>query len=112
MQVYLAIASPPVRYPNVYGVDMPTRKEFVANGLSVEEVRAVLGADGLVYQELGEMIDVAKGLNPNIETFDSACFDGKYVTDDIDAGYLEALENSGRTANRNRAGQKTTLVAQ
>lgn len=107
-KVYLASASPPIRYPNVYGVDMPSRKEFVANGLSVEQVREVLGADGLIYQEVEDLIAVGKSMNTNIETFDASCFDGKYVTGDIDEEYLARLEK-GRGLLRNRSGQKTNI---
>lgn len=111
-KVYLASAAPPVKYPNVYGVDMPSKKEFVANGLTDEQVREVLGADGLVYQDVEDLIAVGKQLNPSITTFDAACFDGRYVTGDIDEEYLAALEASGRGANRLRAGQKTSLIQQ
>ena len=71
----------------------------------------MLGADGLVYQEVSDLIAVGKELNPAITTFDAACFDGHYVAGDVDDAYLLALENSGRGALRNRAGQKTSLVA-
>ena len=74
--MYLASASPPVRYPNVYGVDMPTRKEFVACDLTEEEIRAVLGADGLLYQSLEDLLGVAQDLNPAIHSFEDSCFSG------------------------------------
>lgn len=109
-KVYLASASPPVKYPNVYGVDMPSKKEFVANGLTEEQVKDVLGADGLVYQDVEDLLAVGYALNPSIKTFDAACFDAHYVTGDIDAEYLERLELSGRGASRTRSGQKTSLV--
>eukprot|EP00195_Chlamydomonas_chlamydogama_P011123 CAMPEP_0202893048 /NCGR_PEP_ID=MMETSP1392-20130828/2691_1 /ASSEMBLY_ACC=CAM_ASM_000868 /TAXON_ID=225041 /ORGANISM="Chlamydomonas chlamydogama, Strain SAG 11-48b" /LENGTH=566 /DNA_ID=CAMNT_0049577231 /DNA_START=215 /DNA_END=1915 /DNA_ORIENTATION=- len=108
-KVYLASASPPVKYPNVYGVDMPTRKEFVAHGLEVDQVCQVLGADGLIYQEVDDLFKVGHALNPNIETFDASCFTGSYVTGDIDDTYLAILEK-GRGANRQRSGQKTDLL--
>jgi len=109
-KVYLASASPPVKYPNVYGVDMPSKKEFVADGLDEDQVCEVLGADGLVYQDVSDLIEVGKEQNPNIREFDAACFTGRYVTGDIDDEYLEELENSGRGANRRRAGRKASLV--
>ncbi len=76
-QVYLASASPPVRYPNVYGVDMPTRHEFVAYGKTEDEICAELGADGLLYQSVEDLISVAKELNPSIKEFDTSCFTGE-----------------------------------
>lgn len=79
-KVYLASSAPPVRHPNVYGVDMPNRKEFVAHGLSEEQICEVLGADGLIYQEVDDLIDVGKGLNHGIGRFDASCFDGHYCT--------------------------------
>lgn len=75
-QVYLASASPPVRYANVYGVDMPTRREFVAAGKSEEEIRLELGADGLLYQSIDDLIDTGRALNPAIREFDASCFTG------------------------------------
>ena len=73
-------------------------------------MREVLGADGVVYREVGDLFAVGKQLNPAITTFDAACFDGHYVAGDVDDAYLLALENSGRGALRNRSGQKTSLV--
>ena len=76
-RVYLASASPPVRHPNVYGVDMPTRKEFVACDLTEEEIRLVLGADGLLYQSLDDLLGVGRELNPGIQSFEDSCFSGR-----------------------------------
>lgn len=76
VQVYLASASPPVRHANVYGVDMPTTREFVAAGRSEEEIRAELGADGLLYQSVADLISVGHALNPAIPEFDTSCFTG------------------------------------
>lgn len=74
--MYLASASPPVRYPNVYGVDMPTRREFVAYGKTEEEICAELGADGLLYQNIDDLISVGQELNPSIKEYDTSCFTG------------------------------------
>ncbi|KAL4528592.1 hypothetical protein Ndes2437A_g03152 [Nannochloris sp. 'desiccata'] len=73
-KVYLASSAPPVRYPNVYGVDMPSRQEFVAHGLTEDEICTTLGADGLVYQSVEDLIGVGKELNPTIQNFDDSCF--------------------------------------
>jgi len=111
-KVYLASSAPPVRYPNVYGVDMPTRKEFVAHGLTEQQICEVLGADGLIYQTVEDLIECGHSLNPEIDHFDASCFDGRYVTGDIDDEYLARLEAQGRGAGRNRAGQKASLLDQ
>jgi amidophosphoribosyltransferase len=109
-KVYLASSAPPVRYPNVYGVDMPSRQEFVAHGLTEDEICTALGADGLIYQSVEDLISVGKELNPTIQNFDDSCFTGKYVTGDINEAYLRNLEESGRGKSRNRAGKKTSLI--
>lgn len=91
-RVYLASAAPPVRYPNVYGIDMPSPKELIAHDRSVEEIGALIGADWLVYQDLDELISCSKDGNPLIDAFDCSVFDGKYVTGDVDARYLAELD--------------------
>ncbi|QKK03179.1 MAG: amidophosphoribosyltransferase [Pseudomonadota bacterium] len=90
-RVYLASASPPVRYPNVYGIDMPAASELVAAGRSEEEVRQAIGADRLIYQDLDALERACRGKNDRIDGFDSSCFSGRYVTG-LEPGYLEALE--------------------
>ncbi len=79
-KVYIASASPPVKYPNVYGIDMPTKHELIASSQSVEEIREELGADALFYQKLEDLIWAAQEGNPEIEQFDCSCFDGNYIT--------------------------------
>ncbi len=92
-KVYFASAAPPVRYPNVYGIDMPAVHELVAHGRSEAEVEALLGADWLVYLDLADLeAAVAEG-NEALTHFDASCFNGEYVTG-LDSGYLEALEIS------------------
>lgn len=110
-KVYLASASPPVRFPNVYGVDMPTRKEFVACDLEVDQIQQVLGADGLLYQSMEDLLSVGQELNPNISHFEASCFTGTYVTEGVNHKYLADLENSLRLVNRHRAGQTASLTA-
>ena len=90
-KVYMASAAPPVRYPNVYGIDMPSAKELVAHGHTVAEVAANIGADWLVYQDLDALIDAAREGNSSIRRFDCAVFDGKYITGDVDEEYLHNL---------------------
>ena len=91
-KVYLASAAPPVRYPNVYGIDMPTQQELVANNRTDEEVRALIGADALIYQDLGALKAAMHGLNPSIANMDASCFDGVYVTGDICDGDIARMQ--------------------
>lgn len=94
-KVYVASGAPPVRYPNVYGIDMPTQNELIAgNGKDVETIRQEIGADALVYQTIEGMIDAVKSTGTPIETFDCSCFDGKYVTGDVTPEYLANLEKT------------------
>jgi amidophosphoribosyltransferase len=94
-KVYMASAAPPVRFPNVYGIDMPTVEELVAHGRSVEEVRQIIGADALIYQDVDAMKHAIGKLNTRINGFDASCFDGVYVTGDIQAADIERM-NSAR----------------
>ncbi|MFK8041416.1 amidophosphoribosyltransferase [Congregibacter sp.] len=91
-RVYLASAAPPVRFPNVYGIDMPSPSELIAHDRTVEEISALINADWLVYQDLDELIGCSRDGNSTIEAFDCSVFDGKYVTGDVDAAYLAALD--------------------
>ena len=93
-KVYLASAAPPVRYPNVYGIDMPTPSELVAHGRTIEEVRELIGCDALIYQDVEGMKRAIGSLNPKLDGFDASCFDGVYVTGDIDAAGIARLNES------------------
>lgn len=93
-KVYFASAAPEVRYPNVYGIDMPTREELIANGRNADEIADEIGADACVFQDLAELEDVVRELNPAIEGFDDSCFSGCYLTGDIDEDYLARLSES------------------
>jgi amidophosphoribosyltransferase len=84
-KVFLASAAPPVRYPNVYGIDMPSASELIAHNRSVEEIEKFIGADALIYQDVDAMKRVVGALNPALAGFEASCFDGNYVTDDISA---------------------------
>ena len=90
-KVYLASAAPPVRYPNVYGIDMPTSSELVAHDRTVEEIRQVIGCDALIYQDVDAMKKAIGSLNATIKGFDASCFDGVYVTGDITADDISRL---------------------
>lgn len=92
-RVYIASAAPPVRYPNVYGIDMPTPTELIAYNKTVEEVAETIGADWLVYQDIEDLIESAQKGNTDIKSFDTSCFTGEYVTGDISADYLAHVES-------------------
>lgn len=96
-KVYMASAAPPVRYQNVYGIDMPTQKELIATGRNEEEIANIIGADALVYQDIDAMQRSVSDLNPSLTRFDNSCFTGEYITGDITAEYLERV-------GRNRSG--------
>ncbi|MFM7966434.1 MAG: amidophosphoribosyltransferase [Betaproteobacteria bacterium] len=91
-RVIFASAAPPVRYPNVYGIDMPTRGELIAFGRSDDEICKAIGADALIYQDLESMRSDVMNLNPNIEGLEASCFDGNYITGDINDRLLDSLE--------------------
>ena len=91
-RVYFASAAPPVRYPNVYGIDMPAANELIAHGRSVEQVREEIGADWLVYQDLEDLIECSREGNPEVDGFESSVFDGRYQAGDIDEQYLQSIE--------------------
>jgi amidophosphoribosyltransferase len=95
-KVYMASAAPPVRYPNVYGIDMPTREELVAHGRTIEEIRQFIGADALIYQDVDAMKRVVKALNPKLDGFEASCFDGTYITGDISREDFDSLETQRR----------------
>ena len=103
-KVYFASAAPPVRYPNVYGIDMPAAHELIAHDRTEDEVCIAIGADRVIYQELNDLIDAVRKGNQDIQHFDTSCFSKEYITGDIDDAYLErteALRNDGAQTERN-----------
>jgi amidophosphoribosyltransferase len=91
-KVYFASASPPVRYPNIYGIDMPAPSELIASGRNEKQIEEALGADRLIYQELDDLIEACREGNPGITRYDTSCFSGEYVTG-VEDGYLEDLQD-------------------
>jgi amidophosphoribosyltransferase len=91
-KVYFASAAPPVRYPNVYGIDMPSVSELIAHGRSEEEVCQEIGADGLIYQDIDDLIESTRGGYVEIDEFECSVFDGHYITGDVDQAYLDSLD--------------------
>jgi len=100
-KVYFASAAPPVRYPNVYGIDMPVSEELIAHGRSEEEICSEIGADWLIYQDLDDLISAVEKGNPEVRQFDASVFTGKYVTGDIGDEYLSALQAARNDASKN-----------
>ncbi|TNF87557.1 MAG: amidophosphoribosyltransferase [Gammaproteobacteria bacterium] len=109
-KVYIASAAPPVRYPNVYGIDMPAAHELVAHDRSEEEVAEYIGADWLIYQELDDLIDAVQKGNRRIESFDCSCFDGKYVTKTVDTDYLNKISNLRSDSAKEATEDQITVV--
>ncbi len=92
-KVYFASAAPPVRFPNVYGIDMPSRHELIATSRTATEVAHAIGADAVFYQDLSDLIAEVRACNPAITRFDASCFDGEYITGNVSAAYLAGVEN-------------------
>jgi amidophosphoribosyltransferase len=104
--VYFASASPPVRYPNVYGIDMPAASELIAHARTEEEVEKLIGADWLIFQDLPDLIAASMEGNPDIRHFECSVFDGQYITGDVDAKYLRTLEKSRNDKAKNNGSRK------
>jgi amidophosphoribosyltransferase len=93
-KVYFASASPPVRFPNVYGIDMPTRSELIAAFRNDEEICREIGADALIYQDLSALKEAVRAVNPSVTQFETSCFDGTYITGDVSPLYLQSMEEA------------------
>jgi|TARA_B110000879_G_scaffold187264_1_gene249083 amidophosphoribosyltransferase len=107
-KVYMASAAPGVRYPNVYGIDMPSASELIAHGRTDEEVGKLIGADWIIYQDLQDLIDAGTEGNDSIKRFECSVFDGEYITGDVDKAYLERIE----ALRNDSAKQKTDVSAE
>jgi amidophosphoribosyltransferase len=112
IKVYFASAAPPVRYPNVYGIDMPVASELVAAGRSEDEVAHLIGADWLIYQDLGDLVSACRHDDARIQEFDTSCFSGQYTTGDVTADYLGRLvkERADDVKARRRDDPQATRV--
>ncbi len=112
-KVYFASAAPPIRFPNVYGIDMPSAHELVANRRELGEIAAEIGADRLIYQDLPDLVEAAREGNPKITRFEASVFDGVYVTGDVEEDYLQRIEqmrSDGAKQQRKRADDDTGLT--
>ncbi len=104
-KVYFASAAPEIRFPNVYGIDMPTTAELIAHGRDVDEISKMIGADGMIFQDLEDLIEAVRMENPEIKRFETSVFDGNYITNDVDQDYLDhitQLRNDDAKANRSK----------
>jgi amidophosphoribosyltransferase len=110
-KVYMASAAPPVRYPNVYGIDMPTPEELIAHGRSVDEIRDFIGADALIYQDVDAMKRAIAALRPGLAGFEASCFDGHYVTGDITVQDFADLEAQRRAQPDEEDGDARSRLA-
>ena len=95
-KVFFASAAPPVRYPNVYGIDMPTREELIAFGRTEPEVAREIGCDELIYQDLEALREDCASVNPKVTNFEDSCFSGVYITGDVTQAYLDDVETRRR----------------
>ncbi len=112
-KVYMASAAPPVRFPNVYGIDMPTREELIAADRSIEQIRDYIGADALIYQDVDAMKRVVGALNPRLDGFEASCFDGRYITGDVsveDFAAMQAQRSVARNDDEDSADERTRLA--
>jgi amidophosphoribosyltransferase len=114
-KVYFASAAPAIRFPNVYGIDMPSASELIAAGKTESEVEELIGADWLIYQDLDDLIACAAEGNPDIKQFECSVFDGEYVTSDVDEVYLKRLDNvrndAAKKSKKNGLAKEKNLVA-
>jgi len=110
-KVYMASAAPPVRYPNVYGIDMPTSEELIAHNRSIEEIRQFIGADALIYQDVNAMKRVVGALNPSIGGFEASCFDGVYITGDVSAADFTAMAEQRKAQGSDEENEDRSRLA-
>jgi amidophosphoribosyltransferase len=107
----MASAAPPVRFPNVYGIDMPTKAELIAHDRTIEEIRAFIGADALIYQDVDAMKKVVGALNPAVLGFEASCFDGHYITGDVSSDDFDAIAAQRKTQGEEEEGGDRSRLA-
>ena len=93
-KVYFASAAPAIRFPNVYGIDMPSANELIAYGREIEQIAECIKADGLIFQDIGDLVDAVREENEAIPAFETSVFDGSYITGDVDQAYLERIDKT------------------
>lgn len=107
--IFFASAAPPVRYPNVYGIDMPTRQELIATGLADDEICHKIGADYLIYQDLDALKQAITRADPSVKNFETSCFDGHYITGNVTEDYLSRIESKREISGSMQAIHATQL---
>ncbi|PKF51772.1 amidophosphoribosyltransferase [Enterovibrio nigricans] len=110
-RVYMASAAPEIRFPNVYGIDMPSANELIAHGREVDEINNIIGADGLIFQDLADLEDAVREGNTDIQQFESSVFSGHYVTSDIDQSYLDYIASLRNDETKAVKEQQQELVS-
>ena len=108
-RVFFASAAPPVRYPNVYGIDMPSRDELIATDRTDAEIAKEIGCDELIYQDLDALIEDVRSVNPAVTSFETSCFSGVYITGDISKEYLDCVEAARREDVKEAAAAENQL---
>jgi amidophosphoribosyltransferase len=98
--VYFASAAPEIRFPNVYGIDMPSANELIAHGRELDDICQLIGADKLIFQTLEDLVSAVGSVNPEIKQFETSVFDGQYITKDINQSYLERLDALRNNENK------------
>ncbi len=111
-KVFFASAAPAVRYPNVYGIDMASEEEFIAHNKDTDQICSSIGADRLIYQDLDDLIWCVQQGNKSIKKFDCSCFDGQYITNDIDKSYLDHIQSlrSDSAKEKNNTNESSELI--
>jgi amidophosphoribosyltransferase len=109
-KVYFCSAAPEVRYPNVYGIDMPSAHELIAHNRTAEQVAELIGADWLVYQDLADLKEAVGGGKVKIDEFDCAVFDGKYVTGDVDEAYLQRIDQARNDLTKSKQNAVNAII--
>jgi len=108
-KVYFASAAPEIRFPNVYGIDMPSPNELIAYGREIEQISELIQADGLIFQDIDDLVDAVKLENPEVARFETSVFDGQYITGDVDQDYLDLINNARSDHAKKSAGKKGGL---
>ena len=109
-KVYFASAAPEIRFPNVYGIDMPSANELIAHGRELEDICQLIGADKLIYQSIEDLIEAVSIGNPEIKNFEVSVFNGEYITNDIDQGYLERLDSLRNNATKEKSDKNADSI--
>jgi amidophosphoribosyltransferase len=109
-KVYFASAAPEIRFPNVYGIDMPSANELIAHGRELEDICQLIGADKLIYQSIEDLVEAVSVGNPEIKNFEVSVFNGEYITNDIDQGYLERLDSLRNNATKEQSDKNADSI--